>query len=121
MKQGVFVLGKCVGFASEPWARNGKSGVNHRIGISREYQNQWGETETETMSVDVAQDGAEKFSKQASMLKGQPVAIRVVPIAKVGGKKGAFYTLFAPTESDLIPQSALVVPVAVRGSQAAAQ
>lgn len=107
-KEGIFVMGRCVGFLAEPWSRNGKSGTNYRLGISRTYADRWGTEVTDVMQVDCAQDGAEKFGKQAAMLKDQPVAIRVFPIAKTGGRTGAFFTLFAPKESDLIPQSGLL-------------
>jgi hypothetical protein len=119
MKQGFFVLGKCVGFAAEQWARNGKSGTNYRLGISREYEGHFGQVETDTMQIDVAQDIAQKIEKQVAMLKGQPVAIRVIPSAKVGGKNGAWLSLFAPKDSDLIPQTGLTASSARPAVQAA--
>lgn len=114
MNEGVYVMGTCVGFVSEPWARNGRSGTNYRLGIARSYVDKWGNRQTEVMQIDCAADGAEKIAKQAARLKGEAVAIRVVPLAKVGGRSGAFSTLFAPKESDLVPQSGLIdrAPVA---------
>lgn len=107
--EGVFVMGICIGVVSESWQRNGRSGVNWRLGISRTYSDKWGQEMTEVTQVDVAGDAVEKIQKQAQMLKGKPVLIRVVPLAKVGGRNGAFITLFAPSDSDLILQP-LAVP-----------
>lgn len=102
--EGVYVMGVCVGVVSESWARNGKSGVNWRLGLSRTYADKWGQETTEVIQVDIAADGVEKLQRQANMLKGKACMIRVFPIAKVGGRNGAFITLFAPAESDLLPQ-----------------
>lgn len=102
--EGVYVMGSCVGVVSEAWARNGKSGINWRLGVSRTYADKWGQETTEVIQVDIAAEGVEKLQKQALQLKGKPCMIRVFPIAKVGGRNGAFFTLFAPAESDLLPQ-----------------
>lgn len=108
---GVFMFGKLAGVVAEPWNRNGKSGVNYQIGISRTYQDKWGESKTETMQVNCAEDGFSKFQKQGDMLKGQDVYLRVVPMAKTGGKNGSWLSYFAPKESDILPVSSLRHPV----------
>lgn len=104
--QGAYLMGTCVGFAEEAWARNGKSGVNYRVGISRTYQDKYGNPVTETIDADVANDAVAKIRNQVAMLRGQPVMVRFVPIAKVGGRSGAFVTYFIPNDADLIPQQA---------------
>lgn len=102
--QGFFFHGTCVGFAQEPWSRNGKSGINYRLGISRTYNDKYGNPVTETTDLDVASDAVPKISKQVEALRGQPVLVRFVPVAKVGGRSGAFVTYFVPGDSELIPQ-----------------
>ena len=101
--QGVFIIGKCMGFVSEPWQRGGRSGVNNKIGVARTYEDKWGNTMTEIMQIDVPAKAVNKFREQAEMMKGTQVMIRVAPIAKQGGRSGAFLTYFAPEDSNLIP------------------
>jgi hypothetical protein len=111
--QGVFVMGICRGVVSEAWERNGRSGINWRLGIAREYQDKWGQSTSDVIQVDVAANAVQKIQQQAAMLKDKPVMIRVVPMGKAGGRNGAFVTLFAPQDSDLLPQPATPAPLKV--------
>lgn len=102
--EGMYVAGKCEGFESTPW-RNDPNKYNHRIGISREFTGQFGAVEKKIEVIDVPQDFVSKFQAQAQQLKGQQVIIRVVAQARAGGRNGAFLSLFAPADSDLLPQA----------------
>lgn len=102
--EGVYVMGTCVGYSETPW-KNDDSRMNRTIGISRTFTDKWDQTVTDIVEVEVPADGAEKFKKQAAMLKGKAVMLRVIPMAKAGGRNGAFLKLFAPKESDLLPQA----------------
>ncbi len=102
--EGIFVAGKIVGFVSEPWARNGKSGVNHRIGLQRSYTDRWGIEVSDVQQIDVAMDAVDRVRIDAEKFRGQHVVVRVSVMAKIGGKNGAFSTYFMPKESLVIPQ-----------------
>lgn len=108
--EGLFIFGECKGFVSEPWEKNGRSGINNKIGIARHYETKWGESTSEVIQIDVPRDSVEKFRNQAQMLKGQYVYIRVAALPKAGGRNGAFLTYFAPKDADLLPAENLPKP-----------
>lgn len=103
--QGFFLCGILEGFASTPWT-NDASKFNHRLGISRVFEDEWGNESRETVRVDVPLQSVEMMRKQAEMLKGKAVMVRVVPQARQGGKTGVWLSVFVPQGENLVPQNA---------------
>src|SRR3569832_1935021 len=103
---GLFFFGICVGFLSEEWHCNVKSGMNYRLGISRQIIGQFGETQDVVDAIDINKDDFERVSQQAKMLKGKPVYIQVIASSHAGGRSGAFLKLRAPKGSNLFPFNA---------------
>lgn len=103
--QGFYLCGILEGFSSTPWT-NDSTKLNHRIGISRVFQDEWGNESRDTIRVDVPMDSVEVIRKQAEMLKHKPVMVRVVPQAKAGGRTGSWLSVFIPQGENIIPQNA---------------
>ena len=101
--QGTYLFGLCVGTSSDTWQSNGKSGINFRLGISRQVIGQFGETQDVIDAIDINKDDFERVSQQAKVLKGKPVYIQVIVSAQAGGRSGAFVKLRAPKGSNLFP------------------
>lgn len=108
MYQGFYVFGVCIGVVSEPWNRNGRSGVNNRLGVEKVYQDKYGREVRDLIEIDLPATEVERFRNAAQQMKGKPVFLRVQPMPKAGGRNGAFMTYFAPSDSQLVLQSALV-------------
>lgn len=100
MRDGVVVVGEFLGVSSEPWNRNGKSGVNHRMGIGRKYIDRYGQTLLDTINVDLSQEFLAKLN--ADQLKGKRVAVDVLARGKPGGPSGAWLSLFATRDAEIV-------------------
>jgi len=117
MKQGINVVGKLVGVVVEPWAREGKSGVNVTIGLSRTYQDRFGGEDTETFAIDVRGNELQsRLRDQAEKYKGKVVSVEV-RVQAFSGKNGAFAKFSAVQDADIVP---LITSAPAQASAAAA-
>jgi len=98
MKSGVYLYGRCVGFQSEPWSnpQTGASGTNFTLGIARDYQDNWGNQQTDVTRVSVSQDDVARVQELANKFKDKPVEVQIVQLARKGGKNGAWLSTFLP-------------------------
>lgn len=101
MENGTYLVGICQGYAETPW-RNDPTKHNRQIGIARTYAGQFGE-ESVIERVEVSMQDSVRFAGEAEKHKGKQVMLRVLVRAKVGGKNGAFLSLFAPSYSAILP------------------
>ena len=106
IEQGTYQFGICIGTTSEDWERNGKSGTNYRLGISRQLIGQFGETQDIVDAIDINKDDFIKISAQANALRDKPVYIQVIFSAQAGGRNGAFLKARAPKGANLFPFNA---------------
>lgn len=103
MKQGINIVGRLSGVAVEPWARDGKAGLNMTVGISRTFVDRFGAEESETIGVDVRGDELQRrLQDQAEKLRGKLVSLHV-RAAAFAGRNGAFVKFSAVPDADLVP------------------
>ncbi|WP_201356428.1 hypothetical protein [Amphritea japonica] len=102
--EGFYLAGTLQGFKSTPWSSD-PTKFNHRVGIARTYEDDWGNAQTDVTEVDVSLDDVQVIQKQCDILKGQDVIVRVVPSARKGGKTGAWLSVFIPKGEKILPQS----------------
>jgi hypothetical protein len=119
MKQGINIVGKLSGVVVEPWAREGKSGVNVTLGISRTFLDRFGSEDTETFAIDVRGDQLQhRLREQAEKLRGKVVSIEVRVMA-FAGRNGAFAKFSATPDAELVPLITSA-PAAASGARPAA-
>ncbi len=96
IENGVYIKGTFLGYTQTPWP-TAPDKFNYRIGIkSREYEGQFGQTESEVIAVDVLVDDRSFFASKQTELMNKEIIIPVVFRARKGGAQGAFLAQFLP-------------------------
>lgn len=91
MNTGIFVIGELIGYKAQAW-KNDPSRFNHRIGIKQSSVDSWGQESASVLELDIPMSLVEQIKAQAETLKGKLVSIKIKPLAKQGGRNGAFLT-----------------------------
>lgn len=104
---GTLVIGTFKGYSERPWT-NDPTKFNRRIGISTgSYTDEFGQQHENTVVIDIQMDDAQRIQSMANDLVGKSVYVPVVFKAKVGGRSGAWESLFMPKGAQIgfVPQS----------------
>lgn len=107
--EGFYLAGRLEGFSMTPWTNNPEK-FNYRVGISRSYEDKWGNTTKDVVEVDVSMEAVQVIQKQCEMLKGKDVIVRVVPSARAGGRNGAWLSVYIPKGESIVPQTLAAAP-----------
>jgi len=93
--QGLFFIGLLEGYASKPW-RSDPNKFNHKIGVSRQTTDDYGQVKTETQDIEVYGDQPtlQKIQDFANKNVGKLVRVPVFAAA-MNGQSGAWlkYTI----------------------------
>lgn len=114
--EGFYLAGTLEGFSMTPWTNNAEK-FNYRVGISRSYEDKWGNRTKDVVEVDVSLEAVQVIQKQCDMLKGKEVMVRVVPAAKTGGRNGAWLSVYIPKGESIIPQNLGAAPAPVAADE----
>lgn len=96
--RGEYIIGTMLGYSETPWT-NDPTKFNRKIGImTRQYEDQFGQVQSETVTVDVSYENAASIAQLAEKLKGKEVIVPCITMAKPGGKNGAWLSRFMPKD-----------------------
>lgn len=99
--RGEFIIGTMLGYSETPWV-NDPTKFNRKVGIvTSEYLDQFGQSQTQTVTVDISFEEAAKVAQVAEKLKGKEVIVPCISLAKAGGKNGAWLSRFMPKGSEI--------------------
>ncbi len=99
--EGEYIAGTMLGYSETPW-KNDANKFNRTVGVmTGQYTDQYGQSHSNTISVDVQFDDAERIKAIAEKTKGSSVMIPVVHVAKAGGKNGAWLSRFIPKGAEI--------------------
>ena len=105
MAKGEFVIGTLVGYSETPWSSD-SSRFNRRVRVcTGAYIDGFGQEHPNNVDIDVQFEAAQKIKQQCDNYQGKEVMVPFVPMARKGGRDGAWLARFMPKDSDILPLS----------------
>ena len=102
-RTGLHLYGRCEGLSARQWSTDTRSGIEHSLGISFPFVNEFGMEQREIVKIAVGEKMLAHITQQANTLKGKVVSLRVGIQARKGGATGAWLRYYVPNDADLVP------------------
>lgn len=101
--QGKYIAGVLRGYQEKAWPSDPNK-MNRRVCVETgKYTDDFGVDHVTTELIDIQYDDVEKIKKQCDQMKGKKVIMPFIPVAKKGGRDGAWLSQFMPKGGDIKP------------------
>ena len=102
MNNGFYIVGIFSGTNTRPWKdRQGQERYTHSLVVSRPYEDQFGNPQTEVNQVEFSTEEQQRINAESGKWAGKKVMIPVVVRARPGGRNGAWSSYYMPKDSKI--------------------